>query len=147
MSFPFFPFRNEMQACILDRSPFTSSSNHRIYISRFISTVKKLYRLAYSKSLQISGTTLHQKYLSIMKCTNPLLEAPTPLHLSSALISYLLVHWLPRPLPMARCCAQISGEGVSGLLLFHQAQEDAPTTIEGFEKGGWYISLLTYTVV
>ena len=36
---------------------------------------------------------------------------------------------------MARCCAQIQGDGISGTLLFHQAQEDAPTSIEGVVRG------------
>ena len=36
---------------------------------------------------------------------------------------------------MARCCALITGDGISGSLLFHQAQEDAPTTIEGTVRG------------
>jgi Cu-Zn family superoxide dismutase len=36
---------------------------------------------------------------------------------------------------MARCCALITGDGIAGSLVFHQAQEDAPTTIEGTIRG------------
>ena len=36
---------------------------------------------------------------------------------------------------MARCCAVINGEGLSGSLVFYQAQEEAPTTIDGQIKG------------
>jgi hypothetical protein len=37
---------------------------------------------------------------------------------------------------MARCCAVITGaDGITGSLIFHQAQEEAPTTIDGVIKG------------
>mmetsp|Transcript_109072 Transcript_109072/g.307472 ORF Transcript_109072/g.307472 Transcript_109072/m.307472 type:complete len:154 (+) Transcript_109072:23-484(+) len=36
---------------------------------------------------------------------------------------------------MARCCAVIEGEGISGNLILHQAQEEAPTSIDGTIKG------------
>jgi hypothetical protein len=36
---------------------------------------------------------------------------------------------------MARCCAVILGDGISGNLVFHQAQEEAPTSIDGTIKG------------
>ena len=36
---------------------------------------------------------------------------------------------------MARCCAVISGDGITGNLMLHQAQEEAPTTIDGVIKG------------
>ena len=36
---------------------------------------------------------------------------------------------------MARCCAVITGDGISGNLMFYQAQEEAPTTIDGQIKG------------
>lgn len=32
---------------------------------------------------------------------------------------------------MARCCAVINGDGITGTLILHQAQEEAPTTIDG----------------
>ena len=36
---------------------------------------------------------------------------------------------------MARCCAVIKGDGVTGELIFHQSQEEAPTSIDGQIKG------------
>eukprot|EP01038_Epipyxis_sp_PR26KG_P015821 gene15821-21430_t len=36
---------------------------------------------------------------------------------------------------MARCCASILGEGIFGTLTLHQAQEEAPTSIDGVIKG------------
>ena len=36
---------------------------------------------------------------------------------------------------MARCCAVLTGEGITGTLIFHQAQEEAPTSIDGQIKG------------
>jgi Cu-Zn family superoxide dismutase len=36
---------------------------------------------------------------------------------------------------MARCCAVIFGEGISGSLILHQAQEEAPTSIDGTITG------------
>jgi len=36
---------------------------------------------------------------------------------------------------MARCCATITGDGITGVLILHQAQEEAPTTIDGSIKG------------
>ena len=36
---------------------------------------------------------------------------------------------------MARCCAVLNGDGLSGSLIFYQAQEEAPTTIDGQIKG------------
>eukprot|EP01039_Chlorochromonas_danica_P008283 gene8284-9133_t len=36
---------------------------------------------------------------------------------------------------MARCCAVIQGEGIYGTLILHQAQEEAPTTIDGTIRG------------
>ena len=36
---------------------------------------------------------------------------------------------------MARCCASITGDGVTGSLVVYQAQEDAPTSIEGVIRG------------
>lgn len=36
---------------------------------------------------------------------------------------------------MARCCAVITGDGITGSLMLHQAQEEAPTTIDGVIKG------------
>jgi len=36
---------------------------------------------------------------------------------------------------MARCCAVITGDGITGNLMLHQAQEEAPTTIDGVIKG------------
>jgi Cu-Zn family superoxide dismutase len=36
---------------------------------------------------------------------------------------------------MARCCAVLTGEGVKGELIFHQSQEEAPTSIDGQIKG------------
>ena len=36
---------------------------------------------------------------------------------------------------MARCCATITGDGITGVLILHQAQEEAPTTLDGSIKG------------
>mmetsp|Transcript_21727 Transcript_21727/g.21029 ORF Transcript_21727/g.21029 Transcript_21727/m.21029 type:complete len:154 (-) Transcript_21727:183-644(-) len=36
---------------------------------------------------------------------------------------------------MARCCAVISGDGIIGSLILHQAQEEAPTSIDGVIRG------------
>ena len=36
---------------------------------------------------------------------------------------------------MARCCAVLTGDAISGSLIFHQAQEEAPTSIDGTIKG------------
>ena len=36
---------------------------------------------------------------------------------------------------MARCVAVIEGDGIKGELIFHQAQEEAPTSIDGQIKG------------
>ena len=36
---------------------------------------------------------------------------------------------------MARCCAVIHGDGISGSLILHQSQEEAPTSIDGQIRG------------
>ena len=36
---------------------------------------------------------------------------------------------------MARCCAVLTGDSITGTLIFHQAQEEAPTSIDGTIKG------------
>ncbi len=48
---------------------------------------------------------------------------------------------------MARCCCVINGDGIEGTLILHQAQEEAPTTIDGTIRGLVPVRHLIYEYV